>query len=198
MQNERDSKYVLPRPRSVNEGAANSENTFRDMMLIAQLTHDTGSPDLMIGYLAVMALVACGIWALIRWLLGGSPRPDPWDEQTAAEIAGDEATPLCHRCLCPNPPLADFCLECGAPIGKYTNLLPFPQLFSIGHTLRIGTAGNFRHSPVTISGFILLGLAEYSLFAPVYWFMFLRTLFRQRRSEPPADLPPPKPPPEGC
>jgi hypothetical protein len=64
-------------------------------------------------------------------------------------------------------------------------LLPFPYLFSIGHTLRIGTDGRFKRSPLTITGFLLVGLAEYALFAPVYWFVFLKRLLHP----PPADPP---------
>jgi hypothetical protein len=135
--------------------------------------------------LAVAVLAGCGVWAVIRRLLSGPVSPDPWDEQVAVEVSSEEATPLCHRCLLPHHPNVDFCSDCGAAVGQYTNWLPFPYLFSVGHLLRIGTAGDFKHSPLTIGGFLMLGLAEYSLFFPVYWVVFLRNLFHQPSTQPP-------------
>ena len=146
-------------------------------------------PDLLIGILAVCLLSACGLVMLVRWLLSGPTRPDPWNEEVAAAIAGENGVPLCHRCLAPHDPLVNFCAECGAPVGDYTNLLPYPYLFSIGHTLRIGTEGNFRRSPLVVAGFFLFGIAEYALLAPVYWFLFLKNLSRQSRSGPPPESP---------
>jgi hypothetical protein len=100
----------------------------------------------------------------------------------AEDVEKDEAMPLCHRCLSPHDPLRNFCAQCGAPVGEYTNWLPYPYLFSIGHTMRIGTAGEYRRSAFIIFGFFLLAFAEYAFFAPVYWFIFVRRL---RRPEPP-------------
>jgi hypothetical protein len=48
-------------------------------------------------------------------------------------------------------------------------MLPFICEFSLGHTLRIGTGGDFKHTPLTVAGFILLGLGQYGPFAPFYW-----------------------------
>jgi len=67
----------------------------------------------------------------------------------------------------------------------------YPTLISsIGHTLRIGASGDFRRSPLTIAGFFCLGIVEYALFAPVYWFMLLKGLSTRGKSEPPSDPPP--------
>jgi hypothetical protein len=68
----------------------------------------------------------------------------------------------------------DFCSACGAAVGRYTNWLPYPYLFSVGHVLRIGTSGDFKQSALTITGFLFLGLVEYTVFAPIYWFMLAR------------------------
>jgi hypothetical protein len=143
------------------------------------------SPEMIIGSLAVVVLVCFGIWRFVHWLMDGPPGPDPWDQQVAEELRQDDATPLCHRCLTPHDQRTDFCPQCGAPVGDYTNWLPYPYLFSVGHTLRIGTTGEYRHSPLTVSGFFLLAVAEYTLFAPIYWFVVLRGLRRP--------LPPPMP-----
>ena len=165
-------------------------------MLMARLQHVASDPELQVGILAVIALSGYGAWSFIRWLARGSTTPDPWDESITAEISNDEATPLCHHCLAPHEASADFCPDCGAPVGSYTNWLPYPYLFSIGYALRTGTSGNFKRSPLTIVGFILFSLVEYSLLAPIYWFIFLRCLFRPDQSDPPSEQHPSEPAPE--
>ena len=160
------------------------------MILLGQSSYLTVDPATRVGLLAIAVLLCFGLWMLIRWLFSGPPQPDPWSEEVAAEIAKDDAVPLCHRCLAPHDSQVDFCPDCGAAVGPYTNLLPYPYLFSIGHTLRIGTSGDFRRSPLTIVGFFCLGIAEYALFAPFYWFMLLKGLSTRGQSEPPSDLPP--------
>lgn len=143
------------------------------------------------GYLVVFVLGAYCFVSFVIWLLKGPRQPDPWDEQTAVDLAEGNCTPVCHRCLTPHEPLVNFCPECGAPVGEYTNLLPFPRLFSVGHTLRIGTSGGFKRSPLIVGGFILLSIAEYAIFAPVYWFMLFRNISKQRHVEAPSGPEPP-------
>ena len=145
-------------------------------MLTTQASLGGPSPESTAALVAVLGLGICGIWLFVRWLKDGPVAPDPWDEDVKEALQKDEASPLCHRCLSPHDGRANFCATCGAPVGIYTNWLPYPYLFSIGHTMRIGTSGEFRRSPLIILGFFLLGLAEYTIFAPVYWFAFLRGL----------------------
>jgi hypothetical protein len=147
-------------------------------MLTTQAFHGVQSPESITAIWALLGLGACGIWLFIRWLKDGPVTPDPWDHDVTEALQEEEASPLCHRCLLPHNDRANFCATCGAPVGAYTNWLPYPYLFSIGHTMRIGTSGEFRRSPLTITGFFLLGLAEYAIFAPVYWFVFIRRLCR--------------------
>jgi hypothetical protein len=149
------------------------------MMAAAVITRESNRPELTVGFFALSVLAGCGCWVFIQWLRKGPVTPDPWDGEIAAGLEKQEAMPLCNHCLSPHNANTDFCPECGAAVGQYTNWLPYPYLFSIGHALRIGTAGEFKHSPLTISGFLLLGLAEYSIFSPFYWFVFLRSLFRR-------------------
>jgi len=61
-------------------------------------------------------------------------------------------------------------------VGECTNLMPFDYVYSVGHTLRIGTSGEYRRSPLIIVGFVLFSIAEYSVFAPFYLFQFLKKL----------------------
>ena len=161
------------------------------MVFLAPVEPGACRPETTIGFLAVLGLAVAAVLAFAQWLLGGPAKPEPWDPETAAAIAEGDATPLCHRCLSPNVPEADFCAECGAAIGQYTNWLPYPYILSLGHMLRIGTAGEFQRSPVTILGFLLLPLAEHPVFAPFYWFVFLRRLRRCHPPEAAAEQPPP-------
>ena len=133
------------------------------MILLGQSDYLTEDPTTRVGVLAIAILLCLGLWMLIRWLFNGPQQPDPWSDEVATEIAKDDAVPLCHRCLAPHESWVDFCPDCGAPVGPFTNWLPYPYLFSIGHTLRIGASGDFRRSPLTIVGFFCLGIAEYAL-----------------------------------
>ncbi len=157
------------------------ERTRRGYVCGAHNMNGVPNPEITAVLLAFV-VGGCGIWLLIRWFRQGPTNPDPWDRQVEEDLNNDRATPLCHRCLLPHDPLTNFCAQCGAPVGEYTNLLPYPCLFSIGHTMRIGASGEYRRSALTIFGFFLLSLAEYAMFAPVYWFVFLRNL---RRPNPP-------------
>jgi hypothetical protein len=148
-------------------------------------------PERLVGYLAIIALGCFFFARFVIWLLKGPREPDPWGEQIAADLAEGNCTPVCHRCLTPHDSMLNFCPECGAPVGKYTNLLPFPRLFSLGHTLRIGTSGGFKRTPLIVGGFILLAIAEYAIFAPVYWVMLFRNILQQRRVDPRTGPQPP-------
>lgn len=161
------------------------------MMFLAQAGPRIWSPEGTVGFLAILGLASVAVWAFVRWLLAGPAGPEPWDAETAAAVAEAGATPLCHRCLSPNDPEADFCAECGATIGQYTNYLPYPYVFSLGHTLRIGAAGEFKRSFLTILGFVLLPLAEPLFLAPFFWFVFVRNLTRPNQPEATAEPNPP-------
>jgi hypothetical protein len=159
------------------------------MIRLAALTLEPS--DLTVLTLVVTVVGCFALWRFAHWLLDGPAPAEPWDEEVATAIAQDEATPVCCRCLQPQEPSANFCPKCGAPVGTYTNLLPFPYLFSLGDLLRIGTNGVFNRTPVTIVGFVLLGLAEYTVLAPFYWFMFLRNLKGQHPAQAASEELPP-------
>ena len=154
------------------------------MTILGQISSEASNPEKLVGALGILVVTCFALWRAIQWFNQSPRTPDPWDAQVAEDISQDEAVPLCHRCLCPQSSKSDFCSECGAPVGEYTNWLPFPQLFSIGHLLRIGTFGEFKRSPLTVMGFWFFGLVEYTLFAPVYWFMLLRNRFHPEQPAP--------------
>src|ERR1700743_871024 len=124
-------------------------------MLIALLSDASGDPARKIGFIAIVALAGFFCWAFTRWVIHVPSRPDPWDDEIAMELATHETPAVCHRCLEPHATSAHFCENCGAAVGQYTNLLPLDHLYSIGHTLRIGTNGDFKHTPLTVAGFVL-------------------------------------------
>jgi hypothetical protein len=156
------------------------------MIILGQIT-STSNPERLVGSLAILTLIGVAVWRVVKWISRTEVKADPWDETVAAEVARDDAVPLCHHCLSPHDPATDFCPDCGAPVGRYTNWLPYPQLFAIGYVLRTGTSGEFKRSPITLLGFILFALTEYALFVPVYWILFVRRIFRPR----PRENPPP-------
>src|SRR5256885_12609400 len=114
------------------------------------MNHGNGDPALSGSCFVIFALFCYGCWAVIRWVSNAPSTPEPWDDKVSAEIAKDETPPICHRCLAPHDTLANFCPDCGAPVGIYTNWLPYPYLFSIGDALRTGTVGNFKRTPLAI------------------------------------------------
>lgn len=156
-------------------------------MLTTHLSRTTSDPELLVGFVAVTGLIVVSVWAFMKRMLKQPVRPDPWDKTIATEIGSEEATPLCHRCLTAHDSSTDFCPACGAAVGQYTNWLPYPQLFSIGHALRIGTSGEFRRSPLTVSFFLLFSLIEYTLFAPIYWILMVWKLGKNREHDQPHD-----------
>lgn len=151
------------------------------MIILGEITSGPRGRETLVGVFAILGLLGVAVWRLVKWFIRTKPMPDPWDETVAAELEKEDAAPLCSRCLSPHSELANFCPECGTPVGPYTNWLPFPQLFSIGHALRTGTNGEFKRTPLNILGFLLFSLIEYTVFVPIYWIVFLRKIFRRAR-----------------
>jgi len=165
------------------------------MTFFGQISAGAGEPEKLVALLATLGLLAVAAWRAVRWFLEVKPSPDPWDEAITVEIAKDDAVPLCPHCLAQHSGGADFCPDCGAPVGQYTNWLPFPQLFSVGHVLRLGTSGKFKRTPLMVFGFMLFSLIEYALFVPIYWIIFLCKLINRPPDEAPPEQPPPSPAP---
>lgn len=122
-----------------------------------------------VGLLACMGLAGYGVVRLIRWVQSGPVGPDPWSAEVAAEVEAENAVPLCQHCLAPHADGVDFCPVCGGPVGVYTNMMPYTYLFAVGYTLRLGTSGRFKRSPLMILGFMLLSMGVSLVLAPFYW-----------------------------
>jgi hypothetical protein len=140
-----------------------------------------------IGLLTVTVLSSV---VFFRWLFAGPRSKDPWGEQISTDVESPEATPVCHRCLSEHDSLVHFCPRCGAAVGECNNVLPFEQLFSEGEVFRNGTSHHLPRRPLIVSGYVLLSLAAYSIFAPVYLYFFFRNLLQTREPAPLEPLEP--------
>ena len=141
----------------------------------------------------VAAWVVLGIccvlaWRTFRWFSGGPTAPNPWGPEIDEQMERPDAVPICTRCLEPHSSEARFCPNCGAPVDTLVNYGPYLYIFSLGHLFRIGSFGDFRCTRLTIAGFVVASLCNYSIFAPIYWFFLAKNVDRQRH--PTEDAPP--------
>jgi|SRR5580765_2086584 len=128
-------------------------------------------------FAAIIGLTAVGVfsfWRLLRWIRSAPVKPDPWDEATEAAVQAEDAVPVCHHCLTPARPDQWFCEHCGCAVGPYNNMMPFLNVFSEGEVFRNGVFAHVRRTPLTVFGYLLGSLANYLIFAPVYWFFLFR------------------------
>ena len=61
--------------------------------------------------------------------------------------------------------------------------MPFLYIFSIGEVLRSGTGPEARFTPLTVPGYIVFGLSQFGVFAPIYFFRLFMNWRRRSRSE---------------
>ena len=154
-------------------------------------------PNLLIGRLGIVALLAVGFWRLIDWVRNAPVKPDPWDEKTDQQL--EEAQESCPHCSTPQPENAWFCEHCGRAVGPYNNLMPYLQIFSEGEVLRNGTSNRMRKSPLIPVGYFLISVNFLSvallqstsspiiaglIFLSVlsYWILILKNFKRSREN----------------
>ena len=146
--------------------------------------------------MAIVAAVAAVLaWRGLRWLCKGKSGPNPWDAETEARIQGTDATPLCTRCLEPQEAGTRFCTHCGLPVDSLVPFSPYLYAFALGDVLTTGTTRNFKVSWLTVGGYLLLSIATYAVFAPIYWFRLLRNLHRMKKKPGLPTVLPSQPPP---
>ena len=126
------------------------------------------TPEQQLGELAILGLIAAGIYALCRWLLACPRTPDPWGAAIEQAVEGEDAVPLCPHCLAPQQHNGWFCPECGSTSGQYGNYLPSVYMFSIGDAARAGVQQRSRWTPLVVTGYILIAFAFFSILGPVY------------------------------
>lgn len=127
------------------------------------------------GIAVVIILVAAKVFH--RWW-SVKPKPDPWGAEVDAALENPEVLPVCFHCSAPHTETAWFCPECGAAVGEYNNWNPYLYIFSLGEVLRAGTFGKCQRSWFVMLGYLILSLAEYTIFAPVYWLLLFRNSSR--------------------
>jgi len=131
-------------------------------------------PDLLVAQIALGGLAAVFFWRLINWVRDAPTRSDPWDAATEQKLSDPEAVEVCHRCFTEQPDHAWFCRHCGGAVGPCNNLMPYVCIFSEGEVFRNGASGRVRRSPLTVAGYMLLSLASFGLFAPLFWLSFFK------------------------
>ncbi len=113
--------------------------------------------------------------------------PDPWPEDMDVAVREDDALPVCHHCATPFEDQGWFCPSCGAAVGPYNNVMPYIRIFSQGEALRSGVGPEAHFTPYRAVAYMAIGLAEFGLFAPVYYFRLYRNYRRlQKQDEQPA------------
>lgn len=118
-------------------------------------------------------------------------KPDPWPEEVGRAIWEPDAVEVCHHCFAPQSEPRWFCPECGAAVGQYNNWMHYIHIFSVGEVLRSGMGPEARFSRLTVPGYVVFGLLEFGIFAPVYYVQLFRNWRRHARK--PAQPPEPDP-----
>lgn len=131
---------------------------------------------MLVAQIALGGLAAVFFWRLINWIRDSPTKADPWDDATEQTLSEPEAVEVCHRCFTEQPDNAWFCRRCGSAVGPYNNLMPYVCIFSEGEVFRNGASGHVRRSPLVVAGYLLLSLATFGLFAPLFWFSFIKNL----------------------
>lgn len=115
--------------------------------------------NMLIGGLAVGALLMAAAWRLIIWVRDAPLTADPWDAEVEKKLQEPETAEICPHCLTELPPTAWFCQRCGRAVGPYNNMMPYLQVFSEGEVLRSATCDRLRSSPLILIGYFLLSLS---------------------------------------
>lgn len=105
---------------------------------------------------------------------------DPWPAEVEAEVRRADAVPLCPNCLAPQGPHPHFCPHCAFPTGDRVAAMHYLSVFVVGELVRQGVSGPPERRRGVLTFLIVLGVVQYSVFAPVYWYW----LWRRARGRP--------------
>src|ERR1035437_1843876 len=140
-------------------------------------------PNLIIVGFAVGGLMLAGLWRLIAWVRDAPTTPDPWSTDVEQKMSEPESVEVCHRCFTEQPDNAWFCAHCGSAVGPYNNCMPWVCIFSQGEVFRNGVDSKLPANSLTIFGSLFYSLANYTIFAPIYWIYFLKNQRRIRQEK---------------
>jgi hypothetical protein len=111
-----------------------------------------------------------------------APEPHPWSIEIEEAVQQPDAVRICHHCLTPQEHLGWFCPECGAATGPYNNCMPFINIFSTGEVLRAGVNPKIRLASWVSPVYWIVGLFEYGIFTPLYWFRLLQAQKKRKKT----------------
>lgn len=109
--------------------------------------------------------------------------PNPWSDELDVAVRAPDAIPVCHRCATPCDLPVWFCPSCGAAVGPYNNVMPYIYIFSIGEALRSGVGPEAHFTPFRIVAYVSIGVAEYTVFAPLYLLQLYRNYGKLKNQE---------------
>jgi len=120
----------------------------------------------------------------MSWLRAFWPavQPDPWPDEIDQAVRDPDALSVCHHCFAPQSGEEWFCSECGTAVGPYNNMMPYLHVFSTGEVLRSGVGPAARFTMLTVPGYILLGLSEAFVLAPLYYVRLYISWRKARRA----------------
>jgi hypothetical protein len=111
-----------------------------------------------------------------------APEPTPWSDEIQEGVQRPDAVQICHHCLTPQEHPGWFCQKCGAATGPYNNCMPFINVFSTGEVLRAGVDPKINLPRWVRPTYWLVGLFEFGIFTPFYWFRLFRAQKRRREN----------------
>jgi hypothetical protein len=126
---------------------------------------------------ALAGMAGLVFWRLLLWIRNSPVHTDPWDATTEEAVQQPDAAEMCPHCSTPVAPGNWFCEFCGRAVGPYNNWMPYLNAFSEGEVFRNGVTDHVRRNALIIAGYLLISF-NYLIFAPIYWVLLFRNLFR--------------------
>ena len=125
------------------------------------------------------------VLARLRTWWRGLETPDPWPPELDRDARAHDAIPVCHRCFLPLAYERSrwFCVDCGAAVGPYNNILPYIRIFSLGEVARSGVAPGTRFSTLKLCGYSCVCYMQFWFLFPVYLFCLCRNIMRSEGRE---------------
>jgi len=121
--------------------------------------------------------------SLIRAWWHSLETPNPWPDELDIAVRAPDAITVCHHCTTPCDLPVWFCPACGAAIGPYNNVMEYINIFSVGEALRSRVGPEAHFTPFRTIAYVAVGLAEYTVFAPLYFIRLYRNFQRLKHRQ---------------
>ncbi len=143
----------------------------------------TRDPDRLIGEIGLAVLALGFLWRFIVWI-GQLPCVcrTRGTKKSKKHCTNLKRVEVCHRCNKPVPPGSWFLRALWLRVVGLlsNNLMPYVHVFSEGEVLRNGINDKLPQNALIVSGYLLVSLSMYLVFAPIYWVFLFRNLKRQK------------------